>query len=302
MLNFLNKYLSEKKRLANRNYSINLFTKEEYLCNIKTKGYIHIKQIIDNKYNDKVLSIFNDSIQKFNFYANNPNFLNTMALQNSTAKYYIKDETTPVLTDLLSSILNIENVVFPFGGAYCINPPNAINSCKPHQDPAYVNEEKTYSLIAWIPLEDIDITNGCLHVLPKSHLWGNHKRSISMDWAFEIFSDELWKYLIPIPTKKGDIIIFDAALIHGTNLNTTSKNRLALNVPILPKNEQMITYYPFDKKKGYLYSIDYSYYLDEYLFDRPSSKFTNKGLEELNNTYTLNKFKKLLRFSLDETN
>ncbi len=274
MRNFLkNIFLSSGKDSVQRTFEPKIFKSTAHQEKFEKDGYIHLKAAIDKQYTDALIKVYEEATEQFRFYENNPNFLNTMALNNSDAKYYLKEQTTPILSHALASIIDVEKIDMPFGGAYCINPPNAIMSCKPHQDPAYVDEEKTYSVIAWIPLEDINMGNGCLHVLPKSHLWGNSKRSINMDWVFEDYSAEFWKYLIPVPVEIGDIIVFDAALIHGTTINTTQTDRLALNVPILPKNAKMVT---FSRINGYLVSnheIDSKYYLDEHLFQKPSKNY-----------------------------
>ncbi len=259
--------------MPQRTFEPKVFKNISHQEKLETDGYIHLKAVIDRQYTDALLKVFEDAIAQFRFYDNNPNFLNTIALENTDAKYYLKEHTTPILLKALAPILDIEKINMPFGGAYCINPPQAVMSCKPHQDPAYVDEEKTYSLIAWIPLEDITMENGCLHVLPKSHLWGTSKRSINMDWVFEEYSDELWKYLKPTPTQLGDIIIFDAALIHGTNVNTTSKNRLALNIPVLPKEAKMVTFSRINQYLICQHEVDSKYYLDEHIFQKPSKNY-----------------------------
>lgn len=293
----LNKIIHGKKRPLKRTFKPDLFLTEEPQSTLADIGYVHLKNIVSPKEMEALLMIYEEANNKFSFNTENKNFLNTMALKDSQVKKHIQQATTPVLNKILSRFLNTGIIRFPFGGAFCVNPPYAEQSCKPHQDPAYVNEDETYSIIVWIPLSDINIDNGCIHVLPGSHLWGNQHRSISMDWAFEKFSTELWKYLIPIPVKAGDIICFDAALIHGTNINTTQQNRFAINVPVLPIDQQMITYYPLNNKTGYLFEIDEDYYLDEYLFSKPSDRYANKGKIRLNNNYSINDVARLVNMS-----
>lgn len=272
-----------------------IFIDSHLQTHFETYGYVHLKGVIQQLYIQQFLEIYHESIHKYDYYSVKNNFLNTMALRDSNAKHYIKNESSPVIKNALAEILDMNCLEIPFGAAYCINPPNAINSCKPHQDPAYVDETRTYSVIAWIPLEDIQKDNGCLHILPKSHLWGNDKRSISMDWAFEKFSLEFWNYLQPIITQKGDIVIFDAALIHGTNINTTNKNRVAINIPLLPRNEQMITFTATSKNLGNKYEIDADYYLEEYLFETPSERYKQLDNIKLDNIFSKKEFYNLIK-------
>lgn len=286
-------------KLCTRIFNPKLFISDNNQLELEKEGFVHLKGIVDIKYTNQLNQIYHEANKMFNFYQNDKAFLNTMALKNSEAKKYLKTNTQPVLQEILSNFLILDAIQFPFGAAYCINPPNAEHPCNPHQDPAYVDEDKCYSLIVWIPLTDIDLTNGCLHVLPKSHLWGNSKRSISMDWAFEKYANIIWKYLIPIETKLGDVIVFDAALVHSSNINTTDSNRLAVNIPVLPRSEKMISYYKTGENKGYKFEIDESYYMDEYLFNKPSSKFKTVKNIRLNNNYKKEDVNKLIELSIN---
>ena len=287
---------SRKQHVNNRVYNYKLFLKSEYQSQLEEDGYVLLRNVLNINKLNKLKAIYKEGIEKFDFYKDDSNFLNTFALQNCEIKYFFKEKTTLVIQELLTDIIDVNSVDIPLGGAFCINPPNAIQSCKPHQDPAYVDETKTYSVIAWFPLENTNINNGRIHVLPKSHLWGNSSRSISMDWAFEKFSEDFWKYLIPIDTNCGDLIIFDTALIHGTNINITNQNRLAFNVPIMNKNERMITFFTKGKNKALCYEIDADYYLGESLFNKPSDKY-NSIKDEVIKSYTYNDLMNLLNLS-----
>lgn len=274
MVNIIkNIILSNRHKLIKRIYDIKLLKNTELQKSLEINGFVHINNIIHQEQIDELNSIYKVATKKFDFNTNNSNFLNTMSLTNSEVKAFLKNETTPIVKRIFEKVLDLNKFRIPFGAAYCINPPNTNQSCNPHQDPAYVDETVSYSVIAWIPLTDINMQNGCLHILPKSHLWGNNKRSISMGWAFEKYSNEFWKHMIPIPAKSGDIIFFDCALIHGSNVNNTNKDRLAINIPLLPSLQKMITYYPINNNKLSCYEIDEDYYLKEYLFSCPSNKY-----------------------------
>lgn len=284
----ISRLLSKQHQLKERKFDVKMLKQEVWQSTIEKQGYIHLKNVVDIKHIQELINVFDETNQKFNLIKpEEPYFLNTMALESKEPKRFIQEKTMSILNKILNNILFIDNIKTPFGGAFCINPPHTKRLCKSHQDPAYVDETKTYSLIVWIPLMDINETNGRIHVLPKSHLWGNSCRAISMVWAFEPFSDELLKAMTPIDTKLGDMIIFDGAIIHASNANQTDKLRLAINIPVLPIQERMITYFKIGKDVGYKYEIDESYYLDEFLFDMPSNVFTNNEKVKLNNRYSV---------------
>ncbi len=288
---------NSNNKLSDRIFNPKMFLTDVHQHQLETEGFVHITNIVEDGTIDNLLKVYNETLEKFNFYRNNRDFLNTMALQESEVKRYIQSNTNPLIQNLLNKFLIADNIIHPFGAAFCINPPNAVHRCNPHQDPAYVDESRSNSLIVWFPLSDINMENGFLQVLPKSHLWGNKNRSINMDWAFEVYSKELWKYLMPIETKLGDLIVFDAALIHASNVNTTKTNRIAVNIPVLPSSEKMITYSRTSKNTGYQYEIDESFYLDEFLFNKPSQKYKRLKKMKLNNLYSINDIYKLLELS-----
>ncbi len=274
MLQYLRHIFSKKEhRCISRNFDVKLFKQMDYQESLEKFGFVHLKNVIDSEIINELVTIYNSAILEYDFHKSKSDFLNTMALNEQEPKNFIKTRTTPILLKFLHQLVEIGNWKMPFGGAYCINPPQTKQTCNPHQDPAYVDETLSYSVIIWIPLIDTNMENGCLHVLPKSHLWDNTHRSISMDWAFERYAKEIWKHLVPIPANKGDIIIFDGALIHATNSNTTQENRLAINIPLLPITQPMITYVKESKNKVGCYVIDEDYYLKEWLFNKPSGKY-----------------------------
>lgn len=298
MLQYLRHIFAKKEhKHINRNFDTKLFKQLEYQKKLEKFGFVHLKNVVDNNTIEELIAIYNSAMAKYDFHKNKSDFLNTMALAESEPKNFIKLSTSPILFNLLQQLIEIDNWKMPFGGAYCINPPQTQQTCNPHQDPAYVDETQTYSIIVWIPLTDTNMDNGCLHVLPKSHFWDNNKRSVSMDWAFEEYSSEIWDHLIPIPAKFGDVIVFDGSLIHGTNANKTQKNRLAINIPMLPINQQMITFFPEGKNKGYCYEIDEDYYLGEFLYNKPSDKYPKFHYVELNNIYKYSDLIKLFNLS-----
>jgi hypothetical protein len=280
--------------LSHRTFNPKMFVSDIHQQKLEADGYVHLTDIVETELINSLLKVYHEASDRFDFFGNSHDFLNTMALKESEVKKYIQTNTKPVIRPFLSSFLITENISSPFGAAFCINPPNAIHPCNPHQDPAYVDESTGYSLIVWVPLSDINMENGCLHVLPKSHLWGNKNRSISMDWAFERFSEELWKYLIPVETKLGDLIVFDAALIHASNTNTTDINRIAVNIPVLPVQEKMITYFSSGENEGYQYEIDEGFYMDEFLFNKPSDRYRRSKKMKLNNLYSMKDVHRLI--------
>lgn len=295
---FKNRFSSiSSHQLINRIFDVKVLNDEAYQDILEKRGYVHIKNRLNQTDLDELVDIYAGIVEKYNFHNNFPEAINTITISDQEIKKIVREQTTPILQKILSPILQVDKLKMPFGGSFCINRPGAKKNFKPHQDNTYVDELKSYSIVAWIPLTNTNIENGCLHVLPKSHLWDNNKRSASMVWAFENYSELLWKYMIPIIANIGDIIIFDASIVHGSKFNTTNENRLAINVPILPKNQPMVSYHPINKYESLVYEIDESYYIEETLYQKPSNKFKHKGKIALNNIYKQDDVIRLINMS-----
>jgi phytanoyl-CoA hydroxylase len=112
--------------------------------------------------------------------------------------------------------------------------PHDPTECLWHQDEAYyIQYSKSRSRMSiWIPLEDVDENNGCLRVIPGSHLEGlrpaSRKAEGHCDLAVDTPIDESRIRLVPM--KGGSILLFDALLLHSSGGNQSDRPRRAFIV------------------------------------------------------------------------
>jgi len=103
-----------------------------------------------------------------------------------------------------------------------VKPPENGAAFPMHQDYPYFPHEKHTMLAASVHLDDADLENGCLHVVPGSHKNGplphvgahylNHKEyPISMG--------------TPCPAEAGDVLFFNYLTIHGSGSNKSARTR-----------------------------------------------------------------------------
>ena len=79
----------------------------------------------------------------------------------------------------------------------------------------------------WFALTDMNLDNGCLQIVPKSHKNGTHLSALSGDgdnhkkimWEPEDF--------LPVMMKKGDCVVFSRLTIHGSGANLSNLPRAA---------------------------------------------------------------------------
>ncbi|CAH1398331.1 unnamed protein product [Nezara viridula] len=104
-----------------------------------------------------------------------------------------------------------------------------------HQDLHYFPFRPADRIVgAWTALEDVNIENGCLIVIP-----GSHKSQLlpheypkwegGVNKAYHGIQDYNIDEVIPIIMKKGETIFFHPQLIHGSGPNTTKGFRKAIS-------------------------------------------------------------------------
>lgn len=127
------------------------------------------------------------------------------------------------------------------GGVFLVKGIGENSASKMHQDWNMVDETKYHSMGVWCPLIDVDEFNGCIHVIPGSHQWFKSIRSHSMPSVIFEF-EEVNDFLLPVPLKKGDAVIFAHNLFHGSKPNTSKENRPAAYIGVISKEAQLIHY------------------------------------------------------------
>lgn len=134
-----------------------------------------------------------------------------------------------------------------------------------HQDYSYwTRTQPMQHLTCWIGLDDSTIDNGCLHYVPRSHLWellpitglaGN------MTAIREVLSDAQWEQFqrpVAIELQAGECSFHHPLMVHGSYENHTDRPRRAVvlnvfrdgtqsksdepllaGVPVVPSNQKM---------------------------------------------------------------
>jgi len=137
-------------------------------------------------------------------------------------------------------ILNlIEDIVQPGIAIYSVKliakPPFTDIPCHWHQDDAYyVKQSQSQTRMSvWAPLQTAHEANGCLWVVPKSHLWGlqEHANKSHGQCRLSMNDQEIEAVLreqaIPVPVQAGAAVLFSALLWHGSRGNQTDAVRRA---------------------------------------------------------------------------
>ncbi|MFD0716033.1 phytanoyl-CoA dioxygenase family protein [Paenibacillus sp. GCM10027626] len=100
-----------------------------------------------------------------------------------------------------------------------------------HQDYPYWEGSHKYSV--WIALDDANPDNGCLRVVPGSHLLGDVRHSgdtsDGLGFGNRLSQDNIDEsQVVDLAASQGDAIIFHDFLFHASYPNTSGKDRWAL--------------------------------------------------------------------------
>lgn len=103
-----------------------------------------------------------------------------------------------------------------------VKPPENGAAFPLHQDYPYFPHALGTMLAASVHLDDADVENGCLAVVPGSHRSGplEHVGSYYLDpeqWPTDL--------AVPCPAKAGDVLFFTALTVHGSGVNRSDRIR-----------------------------------------------------------------------------
>ena len=130
----------------------------------------------------------------------------------------------------------IDDIVKPGIAIYSVKliakPPREDVVCHWHQDDAYYvkQSDSQTRMSVWVPLQDAHERNGCLWVVPHSHLWGLQQHASKTSGQCRLSMDEREIDLskaIPVPVKAGSAVLFSALTWHGSKGNQTDTVRRA---------------------------------------------------------------------------
>ena len=113
-----------------------------------------------------------------------------------------------------------------------------------HQDAPYwpILEPMT-EVSAWVALDDVTIENGCMSMVPGSHLWGNQIDYIHTLENFNAMPGEFQGHkieVVPCPVKKGEVHFHHALTWHGSHGNSSPKPRRAIAIHYMTQDTRFV--------------------------------------------------------------
>ncbi|NWR33869.1 PHYD1 protein, partial [Tachuris rubrigastra] len=111
----------------------------------------------------------------------------------------------------------------------------------PHQDATFLHTEPLGRILGfWIALEDATQENGCLWFIPGSHTNGITRRMVrapsGASTCVEFVGSEPTyddNQFIPLPIKKGGLILIHGEVVHKSELNSSESSRHAFTFHVM---------------------------------------------------------------------
>lgn len=204
-------------------------------------------------------------------------FYNTLGLKDEKGYGFhvgMDNENKELVTQMVNTIKSIAlPKVQPylvdtqlFTASYVIKEPNPQGVVPPHQDWSFVEDEENYcSVTCWIPLQDVNMENGCMGVIKGSHHFFDAFRaspSPQVGTPLKEHMFTIFPFLQLIEMKAGEALIFNNKTIHASPPNTTSAPRLAVGLGFTQKEAKICHYYlqPGTTNKVLKYAIDPAFF------------------------------------------
>jgi non-haem Fe2+, alpha-ketoglutarate-dependent halogenase len=154
--------------------------------------------------------------------------------------------THPKILDCVAELLgpNILLMSSHFFGKY--GPSEAFVAW--HQDVTYWGLEPPIAVTAWYAIDDSDVENGCMQVIPRTHKNGIRLHGKSADAAANLLSinqevavsDSELDRVVDIELRAGQMSLHHGLTIHGSRANPTSRRRCGLAMVYLPTSVKQV--------------------------------------------------------------
>ena len=96
---------------------------------------------------------------------------------------------------------------------------------------------------AWVALDDVDESNGCMSMVPGSHLWGNQIAFLNTLPDFYALPPDFEGHeinVVPCPVRKGEVHYHHALTWHGSPANTSGRPRRAIALHYMTQDTRYV--------------------------------------------------------------
>lgn len=215
---------------------------------LENDGYTIIN-LLNNNQIDCIKKIYKKEKPLFNSHHTYCNIFSSKYEKNLRIENQIRNIIDPIL------LKNFANTRF-IGGCFLVKNPSKHNEVALHQDWKITEEDIYQSYNIWIPLVDVNIDNGTMFLLEKSHIhFNNATRSYDNPSEYIPLDDELGRKAISVKLKAGEALIYSSSLFHGSSANRSKEERPVVILSCCDENARLCYYY-YDKRQDLTYQLE----------------------------------------------
>lgn len=149
--------------------------------------------------------------------------------------------TYPAILDLVQDIVGPD--IICWGTHFFCKLPHDPKSVPWHQDASYWPLTPARTVTVWLAIDDADVENACMHVIPGTHRNGQMPWENTTDPAVlnqKIMNIEQYGKPIPFELKAGQISLHADMIAHGSAPNTSDRRRCGLTIRYCPPSVRTI--------------------------------------------------------------
>jgi len=133
-----------------------------------------------------------------------------------------------------------------------------------HEDRTFIDERRFRAGTLWIPLVDVgpDIDNGCLFVIPRSHLLARAFSGTGTPELFRPYEGYLRTHLEPLTVPAGSAAFYDTRTLHTSPPNRTDEPREAIACAVVPREARIIHVVGTTRRHRRVHEVNDKFFLD----------------------------------------
>jgi hypothetical protein len=179
--------------------------------------------------------------------------------------------------------------------------PPGVGRFEIHQNWPTIENVDIPTLTVWVPLQDTDLKNGTIRLVPGSHHVFPDVAAATSETFFKEFEQALIEtYLEPVDIPAGSALFFDDALLHWSSANRSDTPRITFQIEIVPEDAQGVLWIrnPEDETQFELWEMDKEYWIEydvSSVYGRPEGLPFAGRRPNPNRCLTLEEFEEMMR-------
>ncbi|MBB14907.1 hypothetical protein CMK22_06515 [Candidatus Poribacteria bacterium] len=210
----------------------------EQIDQFHEQGYLILERLIDGEKLNCYMSIFDELVNrsksvpigtphwKFEIDADrqqNPELLHKIQGVCIVESRVLEIASTPMILDIVEKLTGTDIDVF--GTKFFPKLPHGGTSVMWHQDNFYFGITSDQIVSCAIYFDDTDRENGCLRVIPQSHLYKEIATHNKNPYGYGHLTQPDESQAIDVAVPAGTVVLFSANLLHGTYENRSERSR-----------------------------------------------------------------------------